>query len=99
MSFLGLIAAIMICTRMKHHWQDARDEMRANGGDVRRDRHRDAGSDARGDADTQRSDRKRHRHRHGTAFERRTGRAGAEMKKAAGPKAGGPLFTLRRGRS
>ena len=31
MSFLGLIAAIVLCARMKHHWRDARAEMRSQG--------------------------------------------------------------------
>jgi signal transduction histidine kinase len=46
MSFLGLIAAIMLCNRMKHRWQDARDEMRAVGaepGDERSGRQRRRG--------------------------------------------------------
>lgn len=60
MTFLGLIAAFVICTRMKHHWQEARDEMRANGGkplshDERRS-EREAGRER---------SRRRHWQRHG----------------------------------
>jgi signal transduction histidine kinase len=41
MSFLGLLAAIVLCMRMKHHWQEARDEMRSLGATPSDADHRD----------------------------------------------------------
>ena len=51
MSLLGLIAAIMLCSRMRHHWQEARTEMR--------------GPDAAGSRPEKHRDEHHSRHRHG----------------------------------